>query len=135
MDTTLEYGKTDSAVIGMFMGGGNIVTVPKIYIKLLGDATNAFVLNYIVGITKKHGVDTFVSFDYEDFEEEIGIKEKTAVSALYSLKKRNLIEIDETHFASVHKETIYVKLNIDEFIKMLRDYVSALNGDQDEKQR
>lgn len=74
-------------------GHDRVVTIPKLYIELTGDLTEAILLNQIVYYSDKTSrTDGYFYKKYEDWTEELCLTERQVRHAVKKLKEKNLIE-------------------------------------------
>ncbi|MCX7726224.1 MAG: hypothetical protein N2053_05195 [Chitinispirillaceae bacterium] len=114
-------------IISGFVGQSNILTVPRIFISTLDGIEEALFVSQLLYWTGK-SKDGWVWKTYSDWEEEIGIKERTLRNIKTKLEKIGLIE---TKIKKARGSTaVFYKLNTDKLLEMLLENVSEINSDR-----
>lgn len=81
------------ALIQTFSGQDRTITIPVIYIEMLGDLNTAALLNQIIFWSDKTSrKDGFFYKTYKDWEEELTLSEYQVRNSVKKLKEKNLVE-------------------------------------------
>lgn len=102
------------AIVKQFSGQDNIVTVPKVFVKLTGDFTSAILLNQIVFYSdKSKRNDGFFYKTYKEWEEEVCMSERQVRYGSKKLKEAGYLEtkvMKANGAPTVHYKLDYDKL-------------------------
>jgi len=90
----MKKDNLNKVLLANFSGQDNCLTVPKLYVKLLGKFDRAHVLNQIIFWSNKStvGEDGWFHKSYDEWEDETLIKQKTLERIFNEIKERKLCE-------------------------------------------
>mgnify|MGYP001947528800 CR=1 FL=1 len=115
---TMSNYNSIRTIVAKFSGQHNVVTVPKIFVKLTGDFTTAILLNQIVFLSdKSKRKDGYFYKSYKEWEEEICLTERQVRRSVKKLKSMNLIETKLKRANGA--PTVHYKLDYDKLVESI----------------
>jgi len=112
----MSNGNLNKALLANFSGQDNLLTVPKLYVRLLGKFDRAHVLNQIIFWSNKSTTqqDDWFYKSYDEWEEETLIKQKTLERIFKELEGLHLCETKVKKVRGLNK--LWVKPKLDNVV-------------------
>lgn len=116
--------------ISQFTGQNNVLTIPRIFVEYTGSLKSALLLSQVIYWTERtKDKDGWFFKTYEDWANEIMIKEKSLRNAKKQLEKMGLIE---TKIKKANgNPTVHYRLKIDVFAETFLTFLRERSGQND----